>query len=193
MGVRNLMRRKQVDSERKRGESSRGSLHQQLAKELSVIQLIAIAVYEKNGGKGQRRCRPKEGSKGSRSISHMIEGNERNPRVVMPVAEDEETDRNKFLKWWMPYEGKIERNERRCSISNPDIPCMNKPKVDPKGKDKFLGGATEQFGMKCPFRVEEIHNAFDLVGNGRYREYMVQMKMSVENPYGPSCRSSNRR
>ncbi|KAK1270563.1 Cationic amino acid transporter 2, vacuolar [Acorus gramineus] len=43
-GVRNLMRRKQVDSERGRGESSHGSPRQQLAKELSVIQLIAIGV-----------------------------------------------------------------------------------------------------------------------------------------------------
>ncbi|KAK1308468.1 hypothetical protein QJS10_CPA09g00491 [Acorus calamus] len=38
---------------------------------------------------GPRRWRPEEGSKGSITTSHMIEGGERNPEVLMLVAKDE--------------------------------------------------------------------------------------------------------
>lgn len=40
-GVRSLMRRKQVDSDRARAEAG-GTHHHQLAKELSIPQLVAI-------------------------------------------------------------------------------------------------------------------------------------------------------
>ncbi|KAK1267581.1 hypothetical protein QJS04_geneDACA016661 [Acorus gramineus] len=42
--------------------------------------------YIWNKVRGWRRWRPEEGSKDSRSTSQIIEGDERNPKVVMPIV-----------------------------------------------------------------------------------------------------------
>ncbi|KAK1281301.1 hypothetical protein QJS04_geneDACA014284 [Acorus gramineus] len=65
----------------------------------SLARFFRETVSEKNGGRGRRRWKSEECSKGNRSTSHMIEGDESNPKVVMPIVGDENAGRrNEFLK-----------------------------------------------------------------------------------------------